>query len=96
MKPKFSQQILKKKKKPQISSFIKIRPVAAELFHAAGQTYRTVHTSSLGHKNQSVIKLYKEINAVTLAAPNETRKYNEWTKCRFCLNPVVHKVATGL
>jgi hypothetical protein len=37
MKHEFSQQIFEKKK-IQISSFIKIRPVGAELFHADGRT----------------------------------------------------------
>jgi hypothetical protein len=35
MKIEFSQQIFEE---TQISKFIKIRPVAAELFHADGQT----------------------------------------------------------
>jgi hypothetical protein len=36
MKPEFSRQIFEKT--AQISSFIKMRPVGAELFHADGQT----------------------------------------------------------
>ena len=39
MKLEFSRQI-SKKKKLQISSFIKIRQLGAELFHADGQTWR--------------------------------------------------------
>jgi hypothetical protein len=38
MKLEFSGQISEKKKKAQILSFIKIRPVGSELFHADGQT----------------------------------------------------------
>ena len=34
----FSGQIFKKKKKTQLSNFMKIRPVGAELFHADGRT----------------------------------------------------------
>ena len=36
MKLKHSRQIFEKKKKSQISNFIKIPPVGAELFHAEG------------------------------------------------------------
>jgi len=39
MKLEFSLQIFEKKN-PQISNFMKIRPVGAELFHADGQTWR--------------------------------------------------------
>jgi len=39
MKPEFSQQILEKN--PQMSNFMKIRPVGAELFRADGRTDTT-------------------------------------------------------
>jgi hypothetical protein len=35
-----------KKKKAQLSNFMKIRPVGAELFHAGGRTYRHVEANS--------------------------------------------------
>jgi hypothetical protein len=43
MELEFSRQIFKKN--PQISNFIKIRPVGAELFHADGQTERHEETN---------------------------------------------------
>jgi hypothetical protein len=38
MKRELSRQIFEEKKKAQISSFIKIRPVGVELLHADGET----------------------------------------------------------
>ena len=38
MKLEFSLQIFKKKKKSQISNFIKIRPMRSELFHVDGRS----------------------------------------------------------
>jgi hypothetical protein len=38
IKLEFSRQIFEKKNNTQISNFMKIRPMVAELFHADGQT----------------------------------------------------------
>jgi hypothetical protein len=43
----FSTDFRKKKKKTQISDFIKIRPVGAELFHADGRTDGQADTTKI-------------------------------------------------
>jgi hypothetical protein len=46
MELKFPQHILGKKKKPQITNFLKIRPAGVECFHADGQNNRRDEANS--------------------------------------------------
>jgi hypothetical protein len=62
IKPEVSRQILEKKK-TQISSFIKIRPMGVELFRAGGRTDMT--KLIIGFRNYANTPLKEERNGQT-------------------------------